>query len=219
MDVNVHQLSMRAAGVYLAFAASQPDTARAAHEETGRPGDAGSWRSAKYLQDWGLERMQASQAYAAGYSDSSRSMGGASHSSAQVDNYHLGAYSGHDLRLTVGASHRWHSAQVRRDLQYAAVSAKQKARVTGRSSQLFSEAAHCLQRPALTLEPFANLAYVHPQRDALHEKDDAAALRAGDDSAEALLGLEARLGITAELDLSLDYQGQLAMPNSSTAWG
>ncbi|MCE4052982.1 autotransporter serine peptidase EprS [Pseudomonas sp. Au-Pse12] len=212
---------------------------------------------------------------AAGYSDSSLRMGGASHSSAQVDSYHLGAYAGHDLgdlRLSLGASHSWHSAQVRRDLQYAAVSAKQKARVTGRSSQLFSEAAYRLPLPALTLEPFANLAYVYLQRDAFHEKGDAAALRAGDDSAEALLGtlgarglkrldlssgqplqlssrlawqqrlsheassqhlgfasggpsfavdsaklsrgsallgFEARLGVTAELDLSLDYQGQL----------
>ncbi|MFJ2380159.1 autotransporter serine peptidase EprS [Pseudomonas protegens] len=212
---------------------------------------------------------------AAGYSDTSLRMGGASHSSAQIDSYHLGAYAGRDLgdlRLSLGASHSWHSAQVRRDLQYAEASAKQKARIDGRSSQLFSEAAYRLQLPALTLEPFANLAYLHLQREAFHEKGDAAALRAGDDSAEALLGslgarglkrlslsrgqplelssslawqhrlghdtssqhlafasggpsfavdsasasrdaallgLQARLGVTAQLDLSLDYQGQL----------
>ena len=43
---------------------AQPATA--AYVETGRPGDPASWRSAEYQQDWGLERMRADQAYAAG---------------------------------------------------------------------------------------------------------------------------------------------------------
>jgi len=63
MDVNVHQLNVLAAGVFLAFAVNLPVGAQAAYQETGRPGDAASWRSAEYLQDWGLDRMQANQAY------------------------------------------------------------------------------------------------------------------------------------------------------------
>lgn len=43
---------------------AQPATA--AYVEAGRPGDPASWRSAEYQQDWGLERMRADQAYAAG---------------------------------------------------------------------------------------------------------------------------------------------------------
>ncbi|MBE0833949.1 autotransporter domain-containing protein, partial [Escherichia coli] len=44
---------------------AQPATA--AYVEAGRPGDPASWRSAEYQQDWGLERMRADQAYAAGF--------------------------------------------------------------------------------------------------------------------------------------------------------
>ena len=49
MDVNVHQLNVLAAGVFLAFAVNLPVGAQAAYQETGRPGDAASWRSAEYL--------------------------------------------------------------------------------------------------------------------------------------------------------------------------
>ncbi|WP_185043343.1 hypothetical protein, partial [Pseudomonas protegens] len=75
MDVNVHQLNVLAAGVFLAFAANLPGGAQAAYQETGRPGDAASWRSAEYLQDWGLDRMQANQAYAAGLTGSGVKIG------------------------------------------------------------------------------------------------------------------------------------------------
>jgi subtilisin family serine protease len=40
--------------------------AQAQYLESGKPGDPASWRSAEFLRDWGLERMQADQAYAAG---------------------------------------------------------------------------------------------------------------------------------------------------------
>ncbi len=40
--------------------------AQAQYLEAGKPGDPASWRSTEFLRDWGLERMQADQAYAAG---------------------------------------------------------------------------------------------------------------------------------------------------------
>lgn len=58
-----HPTSLSAALLLGAWIA-QPATA--AYVETGRPGDPASWRSAEYQQDWGLERMRADQAYAAG---------------------------------------------------------------------------------------------------------------------------------------------------------
>ena len=43
-------------------------TAQAApYVETGRTGDAGSWRSPEFLREWGLGAINADQAYAAGY--------------------------------------------------------------------------------------------------------------------------------------------------------
>jgi subtilase-type serine protease len=212
---------------------------------------------------------------AAGYSDSSLGMGG-SHSRATVDSYHLGAYVRHDmgqLRLSLGASHSWHRAEVRRDLAYGEVSGRQRARIDARSQQVFAEAAYRLALPAVQLEPFANLTYQHLDRDGFHEKGDAAALHAGDEQRDAwlstlglrgrqqwqigpqqdlqlaaslgwqhrlsgtqdrehlafagsdlpfrvetapalrdaaLVGLQARVGLTRDLDLSLDYQGRLA---------
>lgn len=212
---------------------------------------------------------------AAGYSDSSLGMGG-SHSRATVDSYHLGAYARHDLdqlRLSLGASHSWHRAEVRRDLAYGEVSGRQRARIDARSQQVFAEAAYRLALPAVQLEPFANLTYQHLERDGFHEKGSAAALHAGDEQRDAwlgtlglrgrqqwqlgpqqdlqlaaslgwqhrlngtqdrehlafagsdlpfrvetapalrdaaLVGLQARVGLTRDLDLSLDYQGRLA---------
>ena len=40
--------------------------ARAQYQEQGTLGDVASWRSAEYQQDWGLKRLSADAAYAAG---------------------------------------------------------------------------------------------------------------------------------------------------------
>lgn len=41
-------------------------TAQAQYLEAGQPGNPASWRSAEYLSDWGLDRLRANEAYAAG---------------------------------------------------------------------------------------------------------------------------------------------------------
>ncbi|MCP3752929.1 autotransporter serine protease [Pseudomonas sp. SBB6] len=75
MDVRSDQLKTLTGTLCLAFATGLPLSAAAAYQETGRPGDPASWRSAEYQQDWGLERMQASQAYAAGITGAGVSIG------------------------------------------------------------------------------------------------------------------------------------------------
>ena len=47
----------------------------------------------------------------------------------------------------------------------------------------------------MSLEPFANLAYVHLNSDSFTEKGDAAALKGGEDNREAVLST---LGVRAE---------------------
>ncbi|MGC5698934.1 autotransporter domain-containing protein [Pseudomonas sp. NFXW11] len=159
---------------------------------------------------------------AAGYSDSSLHMGGGSAARAEVDSYHLGAYAKHDLdalRLSLGGSYSWHRGEVRRDLDYGAGSGRQKARVEARSQQLFVEAAYGLERPALRLEPFANLAYVHLDRDGFDEKGNAAALSANKEQRDAWLGtlglrgrqqLRLASGQPLELAASLGWQHRLS---------
>ncbi|WP_411380236.1 autotransporter domain-containing protein [Pseudomonas sp. MPB26] len=150
----------------------------------------------------------------AGYSDSSLSMGNASHASASVDSYHVGAYAGRELgewRLNLGGAYSWHRGDVKRDLQYGEVSAKQKARLDARSAQLFTEAAYRLPLQPLTLEPFANLAYVHLDSDSFHERGDAAALQRGSDQRDAVLGT---LGLRGLKTLALNDRQQLELSGS-----
>jgi len=150
----------------------------------------------------------------AGYSDSSVSMGSGTHSSAQVDSYHLGAYAGHEMgawRLSAGGAYSWHRADIKRDLQYGDVSAKQKAKVDAGTTQVFGEAAYRLNLQAMALEPFANLAYVHLDTEGFTEKGDAAALKSRGDRRDAVLST---LGMRALKTLKLSGQQQLDLSGS-----
>ncbi|AXI61549.1 autotransporter outer membrane beta-barrel domain-containing protein [Pseudomonas kribbensis] len=157
-----------------------------------------------------------------GYSDSSLSMGSGTHSSAKVDSYHLGAYAGHDIgawRLSTGATYSWHRADVKRDLQYGDVSAKQKAKVDAATTQVFGEAAYRLNVQPLALEPFANLAYVHLDSDGFTEKGDAAALKSSGDQRDAVLstlGVRAIKTINLSGSQKLDVSGRLGWQHSLT---
>lgn len=157
-----------------------------------------------------------------GYSDSSLSMGSGTHSSAKVDSYHLGAYAGHDIgawRLSTGAAYSWHRADVKRDLQYGDVSAKQKAKVDATTTQVFGEAAYRLNVQPLALEPFANLAYVHLDSDGFTEKGDAAALKSNGDQRDAVLstlGVRAIKTINLSGSQKLDVSGRLGWQHSLT---
>ncbi|WP_423205666.1 autotransporter domain-containing protein [Pseudomonas kribbensis] len=157
-----------------------------------------------------------------GYSDSSLSMGSGTHASAKVDSYHLGAYAGHDIgawRLSTGAAYSWHRADVKRDLQYGDVSAKQKAKVDAATTQVFGEAAYRLNVQTLALEPFANLAYVHLDSDGFTEKGDAAALKSNGDQRDAVLstlGVRAIKTINLSGSQKLDVSGHLGWQHSLT---
>ncbi|MEI7048997.1 autotransporter domain-containing protein [Pseudomonas koreensis] len=155
-----------------------------------------------------------------GYSDSSLNMGSDTHSSAKVDSYHLGAYAGHETgawRLSTGAAYSWHRADVKRDLQYGDVSAKQKAKVDAATTQVFGEAAYRLNLQPLALEPFANLAYVHLDTEGFTEKGDAAALKSSGDQRDAVLstlGVRAVKRFNLSSGQALDLSGHLGWQHS-----
>ncbi|MBH9303986.1 autotransporter domain-containing protein [Pseudomonas aeruginosa] len=147
----------------------------------------------------------------AGYSNSSLNMDSSLQSSASIDSYHLGAYLGRQLqqwRLSLGAAHAWHRAEVKRDLQYGAVAGKQKAKLDAQSSQLFAEAAYALGWRSLELEPFAGLAYVHVASDDFRARGSAAALEGGDDNLDAAF---TTLGLRAKRHFELDAGRRLAL--------
>ncbi|MFQ6346167.1 autotransporter domain-containing protein [Pseudomonas sp. R11F] len=150
----------------------------------------------------------------AGYSDSSLNMGSGTHASASIDSYHFGAYAGRELgdwRVSVGGAYSWHRGDVKRDLQYGAVSGKQKVKLEARTAQLFTEAAYRIHLQPLALEPFANLAYVHLDSDAFHEKGAAAALERSRDQRDAVLST---LGVRALKTLPLNDRQQLELSGS-----
>ncbi|MGW8466621.1 autotransporter serine peptidase EprS [Pseudomonas sp. CLCA07] len=152
-----------------------------------------------------------------GYSDSSVNMGSGTHSSAQVDSYHLGAYAGRESgawRLSAGGAYSWHRADVKRDLQYGEVSARQKTKIDAGTTQVFGEAAYRLDLQPLALEPFANLAYVHLDTEGFTEKGDAAALKSSGDTRDAVLST---LGARALKTVNLSAQQQLDL-SASLGW-
>ncbi|EKG32854.1 autotransporter serine peptidase EprS [Pseudomonas avellanae] len=162
----------------------------------------------------------------AGYSDTSLSLGDDTHSRASADSYHLGAYIGHEqgpVRLTAGASHSWHRIDVKRDLQFGAFADRQKVKRDAQSSQVFTEAAYRLNLQPLTLEPFANLAYVHFDSDSFSEKGGATALKGGDDTRDTVLstlGIRAgnrfNLNDTQKLDVSATLGWQHNLSDTSS---
>ena len=159
----------------------------------------------------------------AGYSDSSLNMGSGTHSSASIDSYHLGAYAGHELgdwRVSAGGAYSWHRGDVKRDLHYGAVSGKQNAKLDAHTAQLFTEAAYRIHLQPLALEPFANLAYVHLDSEAFHEKGAAAALERGSDRRDAVLstlGMRALKTVALNDHQQLQLSGSLGWQHSLTA--
>jgi subtilase-type serine protease len=89
MDVRIKPISVGT--LLLVISANQ---VQAQYLETGKPGNAASWRSAEFLRDWGLERMQADQAYAAGITGKGVKIGAldsgfaADHPEFATDRYH-----------------------------------------------------------------------------------------------------------------------------------
>jgi len=150
----------------------------------------------------------------AGYSDSSLNMGSGTHSRASVDSYHLGAYVGHEigaLRLTLGSAYSWHRIDAKRDVQVGGASGREKTKHDAETAQVFTEAAYRVRLQPVTIEPFANLAYVHLATDGFTEKGDAAALSAGRDKRDAVLST---LGARALKTISLTDQQKLELSGS-----
>ncbi|VVM58152.1 autotransporter serine protease [Pseudomonas fluorescens] len=89
MDVRIKPVSVGT--LLLVISATQ---AQAQYLESGQPGDPASWRSAEFLRDWGLSRMQAEQAYAAGITGQGVKIGAldsgfdAAHPEFASDRYH-----------------------------------------------------------------------------------------------------------------------------------
>jgi outer membrane autotransporter protein len=135
-----------------------------------------------------------------GYSDSSFDVD-ERNSSGSAENWHLGAYAGAEagnLALRLGGAYSWHDLTSARSASFTGFSDSLTASYSARTGQLFGEAGYRFDTGAVSIEPFANLAYVHLKTGSYTETGGAAALTAPAQSTDATfttIGLRAETGL------------------------
>lgn len=106
-------------------------------------------------------------------------------SSADIDSYHFGLYSGVTLdqvRLKAGATYSWHDVDADREIDFTGFGDKASADYDAQTLQLFGELGYLFDMGGLAVEPFAGLAYVDLHTDSFREDGGAAALSAKSDN-------------------------------------
>ncbi|KZL22962.1 autotransporter domain-containing protein [Pseudovibrio sp. WM33] len=124
-------------------------------------------------------------------------------SSATVDTVYLGVYCGAQfdaLGLRVGGSYAWHDIDTARSVAFTGLSENLAGSYDARTAQFFGEVGYRFDHNTSSLEPFANVSYVHLSSDGYSETGGTAALTAGHetiDSTFTTIGL--RVGTLADL--------------------
>lgn len=118
-------------------------------------------------------------------------------SSGHSDNYHIGVYGGTQwgaFGLRTGVAYTWHDISVSRSVAFPGFSDRLRADYSVGTTQAFGELGYRIDAPAVSFEPFANLAYVNLRANSFNERGGAAALSsfgANTDVAFATLGMRA----------------------------
>ncbi|WP_176086997.1 autotransporter outer membrane beta-barrel domain-containing protein, partial [Martelella sp. HB161492] len=112
-------------------------------------------------------------------------------SSADIDAYTLGAYAGTSIAnagpgkigLSFGAAQTWYSIDTSRNVIYPGFSETDASSYNANATQIFGEAAYTFERGAAsTIEPFANLAWVHLNTGSYSENGTAGLYGGSDNS-------------------------------------
>ncbi|WP_159462722.1 autotransporter outer membrane beta-barrel domain-containing protein [Nitrosovibrio sp. Nv4] len=120
---------------------------------------------------------------ATGYSHSFYNVNQLSTSSS--DNYHVSLYGATQwgpLGLRLGSAYAWHDLDTNRDITFAGFSDHAKANYTAHTAQVFGEVGYGLPFDAISLEPFARVAYVNLDANSYQERGGPAALRSPKDN-------------------------------------
>lgn len=105
----------------------------------------------------------------------------------QSTDYHLGAYGGTEwdnISLSLGASYSWNTIRTDRSVAFGTFTDRLQATYNAGVTQLFAETGYGMEMFGLTLEPFANLAYLNLRTGGFTETGGAAALTARADTVE-----------------------------------
>src|SRR5699024_8731937 len=109
--------------------------------------------------------------FVAGYSRSTFDIEDRS-SSGESDNFHIGVYGGRRwgrLGLRLGAAQTWHEIDIERTPAFAGFSDSLNAEIDARTTQVYGELGYRFETGDVTLEPFANVAYVYLDTDGFSE--------------------------------------------------
>nr|WP_246339853.1 autotransporter domain-containing protein [Ancylobacter tetraedralis] len=122
--------------------------------------------------------------------------------SGSSDNGHVGLYAGKTwdaLALRSGLAYTWHDVSTGRTVAFPGFADSLSADYNAGTFQAFGELGYRIEAPFASLEPFANLAYVHLNTDGYTEQGGAAALYSDGsdfDTTFATLGLRASRELT-----------------------
>ncbi|MXQ12251.1 autotransporter outer membrane beta-barrel domain-containing protein [Microvirga makkahensis] len=131
---------------------------------------------------------------AGGYSSSTVDLD-ARRSSASIDSYHAAIYGGTNFgnfALRLGGAYAWHDLDTTRTVSFPGFSDVLRADYRARTGQVFGELGYTLNLAAVSLEPFAGLAYINIDSDRFREQGGAASLTgpgASQDVTYSTLGL------------------------------
>jgi outer membrane autotransporter protein len=151
-------------------------------------------------------------------------LGGFSHTGLNVqdrssagvsDNYHLGIYGGTEagpIAVRAGATYSWHGLQTARAVAFNGFSDQLTAQYNGGTTQGFGEVGYKVDAGRVSLEPFANLAYVSLHTAAFKEAGGASALSVSGDTTSTTfttLGLHAKEQIDLGISTIFTARGGL----------
>lgn len=140
--------------------------------------------------------------FMAGYSHSAFDADGRA-SSGSSDNYHLGLYGGTQtgaLSLRAVAAYAWHNIATRRAVAFPGYADNLSAEYGAGTFQAFGELGYRIDAPGVSIEPFANLAYVNFRADGFTETGGAAALTSNGQSRDTMF---TTIGVRASTDFDL----------------
>jgi outer membrane autotransporter protein len=124
-------------------------------------------------------------------------------SSGASDTYHLGAYGGTllgDVRLRVGASYSWSGIDTERLVAFNAFTNDLRASYNAGTTQVFGEIGRVFQVNRISLEPFANLAYVGIHTKGFSETGGDAALTSRPDTTQDIF---ATFGVRPSTEIAI----------------
>ncbi len=109
-------------------------------------------------------------------------------SKGDADSFHLGVYGGADLgrfAARFGTAMSWHAIHLDRNAAFTGFAGSTQSRYSARTGQVFGEIGYKLDAGKASVEPFANLAYVHHKTKAFAETGSDAALSGAEGSTDA----------------------------------